>query len=314
MGFLKNIGKYASKAAPFTALIPGVGPLAAAGITAATRLAAKGKKAKLLKDVALPAAVTYGGANLLRNAGGIRGIGSRLLGRSGTAANPGTGGRGGGGGGLDISDLLKAAGLAGGGYAAYRGIQSSNEAGGQADELTNEFLTQARRSRELADERYASSSSLRDPAVAALKTRLSAGPRKLPDIGALYDAGNPFRKKFGGQPQAAAPPAQLPPPPIAPPAGAELLPPRGGMMSSLYSAQAALRPDGAPLGGLKNKVYSAQATLRPDGAPLGGLKNKVYSAQATLRPDQPRQFGPDGSLLKGELKRKLLPRPLAQVM
>lgn len=77
MGFWKSLGKIARQAAPFASLIPGVGPLAAAGL---------GAGGSLLEGKGVKGAVTgglsgYGGSQLLgglTGGGGITGIGAAV--------------------------------------------------------------------------------------------------------------------------------------------------------------------------------------------------------------------------------------------
>lgn len=64
MNFIQSVGRFAKKAAPFAALIPGVGPLVAAGIGAGGAILEKGTKAKLLKDVVGSGAKAYGAGKL----------------------------------------------------------------------------------------------------------------------------------------------------------------------------------------------------------------------------------------------------------
>lgn len=111
MGFWKSLGKIGRQVAPFASLIPGVGPLAAAGL---------GAGGSLLEGKGVKGAVTgglsgYGGSQLLgglTGGGGITGIGASVA-KQGGWKNAGV-------------NLLKSKlGIAGGAAAAGGGAPSS---------------------------------------------------------------------------------------------------------------------------------------------------------------------------------------------
>lgn len=243
MGLIRSVVRGASKvgkiAAPILAMT-GVGAPLAAGIELASQVGDKAtspgglKKTKLLKDLVLPTAGTYaaGAARpALSAASPLKAAGKTSVLDSAIGLLK-TNGK------LDVGKLAKAAGYAGTALTAAKSVGAASKAGKSADSLTDEFVQNARQSRDMAQQRYAATSSLLSPALDALKARIAAGPRATPNITSIgYDSANPFRNRFGGRDLAAAggsaniSPA-IPPAPIAPPMQpglalpAPVLPPR----------------------------------------------------------------------------------------
>jgi hypothetical protein len=199
---IKTVGGIAKKAAPFVGLAnPLVGGLMLAGGTLAT----KGKKTKLLKDVVAPAAAGYGTSKLLGalkagmpgapqsgksvSWGGLQGTApaaksSFLSGAGKFLGNLGLGREGG----LDLSHILAGAGAA-------EGLIRSNKAGKRADSMMNEQIGAARKISGLADQRLAETAPMRGASIAALTSKVQAGPRKRA-VPSFADTANPFRKRF----------------------------------------------------------------------------------------------------------------------
>lgn len=109
---IRKLAKPLSKLAPLAAFIPGVGPIAAAAISAGSKYLAKGPKVNLLRDIALPGAGAaagsmfagskLGGGALSKLGGLARGAG-KTLGKTFTTPE----------GGVDVQRLLSLGGAAG---------------------------------------------------------------------------------------------------------------------------------------------------------------------------------------------------------
>lgn len=159
MGFWRKLGKLALKAAPVAAsFIPGVGPLAAAGIGAAAGALGNGKPK--LSNVLGGAAAGAGGALAKGAVSGGGGLGG-LVGRAGDALDK-IGG---------VDTLLGAA-------SAYQGYQADKN----ADKYRKMALDQA-------NARWAAGQPLRDAGMRDLMSE------ETPDLSSLYEASqNPFRR------------------------------------------------------------------------------------------------------------------------
>jgi len=185
MGFFKKvfggIGDIVGKAAPLAALIPGVGPLAAAGIGAGGRVLGRlndadpgrGGVGGFLGEAAKGGAWGgLGGYGLDKLSGGVDG----LAGLKGIGGKLGLNSLLGGSGGFGLGDLI-------GGAAGAGSIYAGTQAQGRAQALQNEANQFARgRDRQL--------SPLRDFAVQGLT---AAQPTR-PDLSSTFaDPTNPFR-------------------------------------------------------------------------------------------------------------------------
>lgn len=192
---IHDIGGVVKKAAPLAALIPGVGPLAVAGIGALGSVA----HGDSLKDVALSGVSGYGGAKLIGAAKGAlaaRGAAGAAGGAAAGAA--GAAGAGGGGGGL--------AGLASGALdyakknpAVVAGALGAINSAGQQAKGSNAVD----RASGIALNDYNQTNPLRQRAIQMLNQPLPQAR----DLSYLNDSANPFARR---------PPALAPVAPVAP--------------------------------------------------------------------------------------------------
>lgn len=197
-GALGAIGKVVTKAAPFAALIPGVGPLLAGGISAAAKLAGGGNLIQ-----ALQAGVTSGAGAKVLGGKGITGIGDAVK-KGGGLLKTG-------------ASLLKGKGLPGSSGSllqqlatAVPGVIGAIEKGKQTGRQNRLLQSQsdifgniARTGQGLVDE----AAPLRQGANAAIMARLNAGR---PPMDFATDRLNPFTPGFN--PGAAPAPAPAPAP------------------------------------------------------------------------------------------------------
>lgn len=237
----KKIGGVLKKAAPAAMFIPGIGPIAAAGIGLAAGAGGSVLEGKNLKSHLKHGAIggvgagvgKYGLSKLAsRIPGRIPGpgeIGAKagktgggsLLGRAGSLLRGGAGfvaGQGGigGGGRIGLADLLMGGLTAAGGAKSYK---DSAEARKRESGLTDRQLAIADEQAGMGRELFAGARPARIAAQIALENRLKKGARQPTDYARFTDTANPFAKNF------AAPAAVAPPTPPAPRATARVLPP-----------------------------------------------------------------------------------------
>lgn len=194
------VGDVGKKVAPLTAFIPGVGPVVAAGLTAATNAMGKLNDegglggTKVFKDIIAPAGATYVGAKAMQGQGGFGKIAGGLGdgdGKFGFGDITSAAGKifGGADGAFGIDDLIKV-GTAGVGL--YQGVKAGQQASSDSNRARNLVEQAIARSTEAANAQraeFAANAPMRDAfRTAALN---------------FSDSTNPFAKR-GGLSQAAS--------------------------------------------------------------------------------------------------------------
>lgn len=231
----KKLGGIVKKAAPLAMFIPGVGPLAAAGIGAAAGFGGSALQGKNLKShlkygaiggasagagkfalgklaSRIPGKIPGPGGEIAAKAG--KAGGGSFLGRAGSLLRGGASALTGGasGGRIGLADLLMGGLTAAGGV---QGLRDSSAARKREGELTGKQLAIADEQAGMGRELFAGARPARIAAQIALEDRVKQGARAPVDYNQFTDSANQFAKNFAAP---TPPPAPALPPPVARPA------------------------------------------------------------------------------------------------